>query len=295
MPKPIKQTPRPTTTGRRTQTSSANREATETDPWAFNDAVHMLVYGESGSGKTTFWSSFPGPILCIICSGSDRPGELKSINTAEMRGKVTPRLVRTTTEVRQHLADAGDYATVVLDHGSGLADLTLKEILGLRELPPQLSWGLATQQQYGEQALKLKEFFRALLNLPQHVVIVAQQRTFGGDDNNSDVIKPTVAAALSPSVTGWLNPACDYVVQTFKRPFIVSTERTVGGKSIITTERGRNPKTGLTVEYCLRTEPHEVFMTKFRVPKGHALPDSIVDPTFAKVQSVINGEEMPDD
>ena len=84
-------------------------------------------------------------------------------------------------------------------------------------------------------------------------------------------------------LTGWLNPACDYVVQTFKRPRMEKKTISINGVKNVITERGKG------VEYCLRCEPHEVYMTKFRLPKGTKLPDVLVDPDYDKVLKVIQG------
>ena len=256
------------------------------DGWALSKGVKVLVYGRSGTGKTTFWASFPGRILTLLCSGGKQPGELRSINTPENRKKIDARVIRNTDQLRGMLETADQYATVVLDHASGLQDLTLKEILGLDELPVQKSWGMAGQQQYGQSSLMVKELLRSLLSLPQNVVIVGQERTFGGGDEagTSDIIMPTVGAALTPSVVGWLNPACDYVVQTYLRPRMVTATTKVGEKQIVTSTRGKG------VEYCLRTEPHDVFTTKFRVPRGgKPLPECIVDPSYDKMMKLVQG------
>ncbi len=263
---------------RQTQTSKSD------DVWGQIDTIRMLLYGESGTGKTTFWATFPGPILALLCSGGRKPGELRSINTPEYRKKITPRVLTSVEDVRKQTADADQFQTVVLDHASGLADMILRDILGLSEIPAQKSWGLATQQQYGQQAMQAKQAFQHLLNLPTHVVIIAQQRTFGEESQTED-LKPTVGAALSPSVVGWLNPACDYVVQTFKRSRFEEVRRTVGGE-----EKVSRKKLG-GVEYCMRVEPHETYMTKFRIPGG-VTTDIIVDPTFDKVNNLIHGKEI---
>lgn len=269
---------------KRQTTAPAPKRPAKANAWGMIDAIRMLTYGESGSGKTTLWSSFPGPIRVYVCSGGKKAGELRSIDTPEMRAKVDPVIIETVDQLREELEEqASKFATTVLDHASGFADLVLKEILGINEIPTQKSWGMASQQQYGQQALQCKEFFRTLLNLPGHVVIVAQQRTFGGDDAQSDLIKPTVGAALSPSLAGWLNPACDFVVQTFKRPRMNTATNKINGKDVKTTSRGKG------IEYCLRCEPHDVFITKFRLPKGRTLPDVIVDPDFSKILKVIQG------
>lgn len=259
--------------------------------WSDREALKMLLYGRSATGKTTLWSTFPGPILCLICSGGSEPGELKSIDTAEMRRKVVPVALNSTAEVREvveHAKVTGEYRTVVLDHASGLQDMTLREILGLETLPVQKSWGLASQQQYGQSSAMCKELMRSLLNLKTNVVIVAQERSFGSEQGaESELVAPTVGAALSPSVTGWLNPACDYVVQTFIRPKMVESEVKIGNNVMKQLKRGKG------VEYCLRTEPHDVYITKFRVPKGHTLPDVIVNPTYDKILAVIHGQPLP--
>jgi hypothetical protein len=270
-----------------TQTSKSDVLSRLTSAWDVTDKVKMLLYGKSGTGKTTLWSSFPGPILTLICSGGKQPGELKSIDTPELRKKVRAVVIQSTDNVREIL-DSGvvnDFATVVLDHASGLQDLTLKEILGLDELPAQKSWGMASQQQYGQSSLMCKELFRALLGVNAHLVIVAQERQFG-EGENSDLIAPTIGAALTPSVTGWLNPSCDYVVQTFLRQRTEKVETKIGGDKgkVVTTER-RLPG----VEYLLRVGPHETYMTKFRTPKSSPVPEYIADPTFAKIQKIIKG------
>jgi hypothetical protein len=268
--------------------SAARVEPAGNDAWGTAAGIHALVYGQSGSGKTTLAATFPAPILWLVCSGGNRPGELKSIDTAANRKRITPRIVSTVIGFAELIADAGSHATVVLDHASGLSDLILREILGLEKLPEQKGWGMATQQQYGQLGLQCKEAFRSLLNLPQNVVILAQERTFGGRDDgmDPDIVHPTVGAALTPSVTGWLNPACDYIMQTFKKPKYKEVTAPGGKGTMMLKDRG--------VEYCLRVGPHELFQTKFRRPwDGTPLPESIVldDPgkSYEKIVSLIEG------
>lgn len=248
--------------------------------------IKALVYGESGSGKTTFWATAPGQTLVIIASGSAEPGEMKSIDTPENRKRIHPKMPSTMAEVRELISVAQGFDNVVLDHATGLADMDMREILGIDEMPTQKSWGMASQQQYGTNALHMKETFRALLNLPCNVFIVAQQRVFKATEDGStdSIIAPTVGAALSPSVVGWLNPACDYILQTYKRTPMVERQTNIGGKIHTSLVKGKG------VEYVLRCEPHETFTTKFRIPKGRHLPEGITDPTFAKLLAVIAGD-----
>jgi hypothetical protein len=256
------------------------------DAWQMIDRITLLLYGRSGTGKTRFWGTFPGRTLALICSGGNKPGELRSIATPENKARITAKIVRSIDSLRTLLEGTSEYDNVVLDHVSGLQDLTLKEVLGLEELPAQKAWGMATMQQYGQSTLQCKEIARALLNLPGNVVIVGQERTFGGkeDGQESTLIQPTVGCAVTPSLAGWLSPACDYVCNTYIRAKtrLISTEE--GGPQIAVREKG--------VEYCLRVEPNDVYAVKFRRVGNEPLTD-IVNPTYAKFVAMVQGEPQP--
>lgn len=256
--------------------------------WDFVDRLRILLYGRSATGKTTVWGTFPGPILCIVCSGGIKPGELKSLNTPTLRAKVTPVVLMDTSQFIPLLEEqAGNFETVVLDHVSGLQDLMLKEILNLSEIPAQKSWGLASQQDYGQCTLKCKELLRRMLAIDDaNVVIIGQERENEGKEG-SEIISPNVGVATTPSLAGWLNPACDYICQTFIRGKTVAQTTNVGGKAVTIQARGKG------VEYCLRTAPHDVFTTKFRIPKGSSLPEVIVDPDYNKILAAVQGKFNP--
>lgn len=257
-------------------------------PIGFDDdeGISINIYGKSGSGKTTLWATFPAPILCLIVSGGKRSGELRSVDTPENRKRIKSIHIEKTsdlTDIIKHQEETGEFATIVLDHASGLQDLKLKEILDIDELPAQMGWGIASQQDWGQCALQMKESLRALLNLKCNRVIIAQEREFSNNSDTDSIIAPYVGSALTPSVAAWLEPACDYVVQTFKRAKMITTTKKVGGKTLKITERGKG------VEYCLRVGPDEVYNTKFRVPGGVG-EDVIIDPTYNKIENLIKGK-----
>lgn len=258
--------------------------STSSSAWDLIDSLRVLVYGESGTGKTTFWATFPGPILALICSGGNKPGELRSIDTPEYRKKITAKVIRSTDDFKHEVAQAGEYATVVLDHISGLQDLDLKEVLGIDEIPLTKNWGMAAQDQYGQASRHTIEYCQALLNLPGNVIIIGQEKIFKPrNETGSDIVKPVVGASVMPSVHSWLAPSCDYVFQTFKRQKVKKENQ--NGVMIEVPQRG--------VDYCLRTEEHEIYLTKFRIPKSQKskrpLPDVIVDPSYEKLMKVIKG------
>ena len=253
-----------------------------------SSGIKLNIYGRSATGKTTLACTFPKPLLLIGTEDGTR-------SVFNVKGVKYVRLWESgeLTKLIDHILDGESYKTVVLDTASSLQNMILKEVLGLEKLPAQSSWGMATQQQWGQCALQTKERLGSLLDLASpgnayqeqreytpDVVIVAQERDFD-TDAEGDLLMPYVASALTPSVTGWLNPACDYICQTFIRGKMKTKVVKVGKKKI------RTKKPGKGVEYCLRTAPDAVFTTKFRLPRGASLPDVIVDPSFKKINDLI--------
>ncbi len=253
------------------------------------DGITLCLYGRSGTGKTQLASTFPPPILYIICSGNERSGELRTADTPANRKRIKTVTLQDSCELAllvEYQAEEQPFRTVVLDHATGLQDLTLKEILGIDKIPVQKSWGLATRDQYSQSTIQCKELMRAMLNLRCNVVIVAQERNFG-EEGASDIIAPSIGAALTPSLAGWLHPTCDYVCQTFIRKKIITKTQTVGqGK--MAKQVPQRIDTG-EVEFCLRTAADAVYASKFRLPKGTHLPDVIVDPDYDKIITLIRG------
>ncbi len=241
--------------------------------------IKVAVFGKSGTGKTTFAASFPKPILIAICSGA---GE--TISLGKMPG-VEGVVVNEADEMDvllKHYTDSGKYKTFILDHGSGFQDLVLKKVLGLAQVPAQLSWGVAKQEEWGFVAAGVKEYFRKMLQLPGDTVILCQERS-SNENSTSEILLPSVNCALTPSVTGWLGPAVDYLAQTFIRMGTEIQTSNVAGQQVEMAVPSNK------VEFCLRIGPHPIFATKFRKPKHKAIPDVLVNADYAQFVKLING------
>ena len=247
----------------------------ERDPY-----FKVVIYGHSATGKTTFASTAPKPMLIIK---ADDEGT-NSVFDVEGIDEVT---VYTTVELVELLkSDHLDkYASICLDNCTSLQGMVLREILGLEELPAQLGWGIAQQQDWQQCTLQTKEMLRHLMGLSynRHILIIAQEREFESQAEAEGVL-PNIAPSLTPSTSYWLSSNADMTIQTFKRQK-TRKERTVIKKKTIVNEVPIPGK----VEYCARTGPHSVFFTKFRIPKGRELPECITDPTFDKLLDCIKG------
>lgn len=281
MPKPTLQTP----TSKPKTTSVIDRIETLTpDNSGF---VKMCCYGQSGKGKTTLWSTFPKPILAMICSGS--AGETKSVSNVQGIQKVELQDEGEVEELGQYALKSGKFKTIVLDHVTSYSDLILAKILNISEAPQQLAWGTATQEQWGMVTAGLKTRLHALLDLPFHVYIASQERVHNSEGGSaSDILTPYVGIGLTPSGAGWLGPAVDYLVQAYTRAVSEEKEVTVGGKKQkIRVETDK-------AEYCLRIAPHAVYNTKFRVPRGTELPECLVGNqiNFENIYALISGKRI---
>jgi hypothetical protein len=242
--------------------------------------IKMCLYGRGKTGKTSLACTFPKPLLLVGTEDGT-----KSVRS--FKGVDFLRLTES-SQVDEVAAAVGDsYKSLVLDTAGGLQDMILKEILGLEDTPIEKSWGMAVREQWQSCGVQTKERLRRLLDLADssgvNVLIIAHERNFN-DEGGSELIFPTVGAALTPSTAGWLNGACDYLCQTFLREQTTVKQVKVAGKegATMTTRTGK-------VEYVLRVGPHPIYMTGFRRVHvdGEVMPDVIIDPSYDKILSLI--------
>lgn len=243
--------------------------------------IKLCVYGRPKSGKTRVASSFPKPMLIIGTEDGT-----KSVSTVKGLDFVRIHTAEEFTELTNMLR-GGKYKSAALDTAGGLQDIILKEILGLDDIPVQRSWGMAQREHWMACGAQFKERMNPLFNMADqqglNVIVIAHERNFN-EESTSDVMLPTVGAALTPSAAGYVNRECDYICQTYIREAVVEKKTVVAGKeTMIKTHTGRK-------EYCLRVGPHEIFLTGFRLPPGAELPDSLVNPDYTKIATLIAGK-----
>lgn len=234
-----------------------------------------LIYGRSGTGKTTFSATWPKPLLIVDIreKGTDsvvgEPGiDVISIDTWEE------------LEETYWFLKSGDhkYKTVVLDQVSQMQDLAKRK--ALKDDGKSEDSVIFSRRIWGNIAGMMTTWllhYRDLDDVGINVCFIAQDRTTEGEEGEDDQIEPTVGARVMPSVAGFLNASVKVIANTF-----ISEKFVKEGK-----EKKR------IVEYCMRIGPHSTYTTKIRSIKGTEIPSILSDPTFDKVTGIMRAAQKP--
>lgn len=264
--------------------------------------IKIVVYGRSKTGKTRLACTFPKPLLLLGSEDGTKSVATRRQEKIQLSEGLTVYALLRGAEplaidfVRLRSSANLDtvfswlshqnYATVALDHAGGLQDLIIREVLGLDDTHVERTFGMADKQAWGLISQQTKERLRPLLDLADrkgvNVPIIAHERNFKEDDTPSDLIAPTVGAALTPSVAGWLDGEVDYICQTYIARQMQQLE-VPSGETTVAIEQ----PTG-KCEFRLRIGPHPVYKTGFRSVVD-SLPDCIVNPNYQKIVAAIEG------
>lgn len=233
--------------------------------------LSVLTYGRSGTGKTTFASTFPKPILLLDVreKGTDSVSNVPQIDVGEINDWESFEAMYWYLAQEKH-----KYKTVVVDQITQLQDLAIVKAMKDDGKDPKES---ISKRNWGQAAGLMKTWllnYRDLIDTGTHVIFLAHDRvTSGEDDSGEDQIDPSVGARLMPSVAGFVNGMVKIIGNTFIR-------------ETYTIENKRKIK---SVEYAMRIGAHAYFTAKARSPVGHQVPDSIVNPSFDQLVSVMQG------
>jgi len=233
--------------------------------------LSMLVYGRSGTGKTTFAGSFPGPTLLLDIreKGTDSLSNMENVDVLSVESWSEVE------EVFWYLKGEGGkkYKTVVLDQVSSLQDLAMEHAMAEegKEVMSQRLWGTVS----GLMKTWLLNY-RDLVAQGINVLFIAHDRVSKGESEEEDgSIDPQVGPRLMPSVAGLLNGAVKAIGNTYIREVFLE-------------DRSRK------VEYCMRIGPHAYYTTKLRNPLGTSCPDMVVDPKYDVIMKLLaEGEVKP--
>lgn len=226
--------------------------------------LSALLYGRSGTGKTTLSSTFPKPMLLLDVNekGTDSISDIEGIDV------LTVEAWSDFEDVYWWIKDQ-KYKTVVVDAISSLQDFALKKVGGE---------GPISKRTWGEASSLMKTWivnYRDLIDHNINVVFLAHDRTTEAQETEDGEMLPSVGPRVMPSVASVLTASVQLIGNTFIKEEI---------------NRKKLGKLERTVDYCLRIGPHAFYETKIRQPKSVEAPAIVKDPTYQKLHSLIHGE-----
>ena len=243
----------------------------------------FAIYGRSGSGKTTFAGTFPGPILLLDFRdrGTDSVAEVKNLDVYEVEDwddieEIYLFLIKNEKK----------YRTIVFDTITQMQGIAMEYVLAKKKKrvtdKTLGDWGSMTMREWGDVSSLMKEKITIFRDLPMEVVFLAQERLRkddGGPDDTDDMLVPEVGPALTPSVASHLNASVSVIGNTFIR-----VRRKVVKKDGKKTEHDE-------MRYCLRLGAHPVYTTKVRKARDIQVPLFIENPTHKDVVDILSGNE----
>lgn len=245
-----------------------------------------MIYGRSGTGKTTFTGTFPSPILLLDVSdkGTDSIADVKDCKVMEVTCWDDFEMVY--WYLKDH---PEEYSTVVVDTITQLQQFSILKVLAEKGKKEENAgdWGTMTKREWGDVAAMMKTWITNYRDLPMEVVFIAQDRVFNLDEESQDsenILMPEVGPRLSPSVAAHLNASVSVIANTFIREKITVTK--------VKKEGFKKPKEKEEVvyQYCMRVGPNPMYVTKLRKPKNVTPPSFVVDATYEDLVGIIKGE-----
>lgn len=231
--------------------------------------IKMLVYGESGVGKTVLASSAPRPILWI-----ESEGGTNSIADPEGIDVIRVQSLETYREALRFLrSDEGKkYQTVVLDSFTETQASVLKEIMvavserdeNRDEFTPQF-------QDYQRLVGVMREIVRGFRDLPMHVVFTALTREDKDDMTGRVTVRPRLSPAVANEIPGFMD---------------------VVGYLYMSTEKNGEVEDGpMEIHRNILLVPTGKYLAKVRAPEGTEIPTHIKDPKFKDIAALVLGDQ----
>lgn len=232
--------------------------------------VNQLVYGDFGSGKTTYAATWPN---CLLVESEHGEAALRNpIHPLDPRSRI--RYVNSWDEMREvyQRLRGGDYAgfeSVMIDSLSDLQEKCLFEVMAEEERKnPNRPKGVPQRNDYQKVTNLMRRMMIRFRDLDKNVIFVAQYRNdrsteFGGGGTASRPIRADMTPAVYKAIAGYVD-ILSYMVQYAQ----------VGADGRPT---GR-------MEYALIFQDPSM---QFSVKTRYRLPPYIVNPTYQSVIAAI--------
>jgi len=161
-----------------------------------NIKLNVLIYGKSGTGKTTFGCCFPKPFVFDFDKGmlSQRGRDVEYQTYSGMTAYQEFEM-----KFRELEADC-PYDTIVLDSITTLQEYMMDKILqaNRRQMPTMNEWNVAIAT--------LKDLFKRMTKMARHLVVIAHEQVIQQELTGEMIVRPFVfGKKLPPQLPLWFD------------------------------------------------------------------------------------------
>lgn len=269
---------------------------------AKDEYIHMLLYGRNRVGKTYLACQFPKP-LALLSLEQVATGGAKTVSKV---AGITYYRLRKSDDVEamgyelKELCRSGapPFKSVVIDSGSALDEIVLAEICGWDRTAEMIAVGhtrpgaKVTTDQYTERSERMRKVLRPYLELPMHVVIIANEKDHNPPEGRKSALargmqaESFFSAAMGGGTARWCQDNCDYVAQLYLDKETRKITNKIGKEDQTVDE-----ETGRIIRR-LRTLYHPNFAAGFRSPTPENVPEYVDQPTYEKIARLARGEKV---
>lgn len=218
--------------------------------------IKMLVYGDSGVGKTVFSGGFPKPFVIAseegLLSIAGKDVDYVSVTRWEQIEEIYLHLLKTESRKK--------YQSVIVDSFTTLQQIALGYVLEQngRQFPEQRDWGMLLEL--------MRRFFRQMADLPYHIVFICLAGTEKDELTGIISEKPAIVGRMAAEAPAYVDIVMHLTVEMSRK----------GGETTVT-------RFGIF-------QPSSRALAKDRSGK---LPTVMKEPTASKVLAKVRGSETP--
>lgn len=215
----------------------------------------ISIYGQPGSGKTSFINTLKGNTLIIDCDNG-----LDSVNEETFQGSVVE--VEEYNDVLYALEQVDGFDYIVIDHFTKVQELQYRKTCEDLNIPDIKGWDA-----YGKAHSELKRLIDELVFIAsvkkKHVIVLVQEnRTGEGEDD-----KPyLVTFQLSPKVADYLQHSSRIIAHTERYHVRDGAKRSKDTKKV---------ETQFKEGYRIRLGGDPKTITKVTRKQGLEIPDTV--------------------
>jgi AAA domain-containing protein len=170
--------------------------------------LNMLIYGDSGTGKTYLGGSadeVPAmrPLLIVDVEGGTETLRQPFPDIDIVRVESWKQMQQVYDEL--HRSQGAGYETVMVDSLTEVQKFNMDQIMKeLVERRPDLDPDVPSMREWGKNLTQMRKFVRAFRDLPMHTIFTALTRT-DKDNNDRTLYLPSLSGKLAGEVAAFLD------------------------------------------------------------------------------------------